>query len=315
MKTMIKRISCFALAALMILSMSACRNKEEPEIEEIPVVEYEYNITTRIVDEWRVDNEDGSRTYYISLHAETDKMYCEPSADNVKYTTNDGSKPLMEAIEGSDIKIIHYNDGHKKSTSSSIIISTPDMIDKNKIRIIYSGPSSYDPDATDRESYEAKHGIGSWGSLNSTISSSTFSSSLIISVADNVDHGLMSKVIDSKGETYTVAAYVDNRAHNSMVVESDVAYLYLPTICINRWDAAPSVDGLSQVFSPKNINDKEAEIVKLDENISTYLEYVDGAFKIGYKTVDGSDIQPYLENIPDWIEFTYMSGSLFLKFE
>ena len=315
MKAMIKKISCFALAALMIMSMSACGNKETPDIETFPAIEYEYSITTRVVDEWRVDHEDGSRTYYISLHAETDKMYCEPSVNDISYTTDDGRKPLLEAIEGSDIQMINYSEEKKESTSLSIIITTPKLIDKNKIRIVYSGPSSYDPDATDRASYEAKHGAGSWGSLDATISSSSFSSSLIITSFDGIDHGLMSQQFEDNGGSHTIAAYIDNRAHDSMVVENDKAYLNLPAICINRWDPANGVSGLLRVFCPKNTNDKEAEIVTLDENLETYLEYTDGAFKIGYKTVDGSDIQPYLENIPDWIEFTYMSGSLFLKFE
>ena len=41
MKAMIKKISCFALAALMIMSMSACGNKETPEIETFPAIAYE----------------------------------------------------------------------------------------------------------------------------------------------------------------------------------------------------------------------------------------------------------------------------------
>lgn len=308
---MIKRILLIMLAAIMVLGLVACKNDKVDEDVTIEIKPFEYTVSVRVIDEWKVEKEDGTRDYYMTLYAQSDTMYCELKEDNVIFYSDAGYNPLEETIQGSEVTVYNLNEDTHKGVNACIMIKTKNMIDSKKINISFDGPSEYDAECLDKTSYEAKHGKGSWGSVMSKVSSSAYSSSYIVQSQSGVQYGMFCPM---NQDGLSLALYFDQR-NVAPVTEGDKHYVKLEVTSFSNRDIAAFREYFETRMEAKDKIDLYEGKVELDKNIAMYAEYVDGAMLIGYRTVDGSDISSYVESFPEWLAVIYSGGASYLKFK
>lgn len=310
---MIKRLLVIALAAIMVLGLVACKNDEIKETEPPVMKDFEYTVLIKVMDSWKVEKEDGTRDYYLTLFASSENMYCEINNEDVRFYSDAGYKTLEETINGSEVSIVNLNEDTKKGVAACIMIKTTNMIDTKKINISLDGPSEYDAECLDKTSYEAKHGKGSWGSVMSKVSSQSYSSASITQVQSGVRYGMLCPV---NQDGLSLALYFDQRGENKMpVADGSKYYVELDVVSFSNRDIASFKQYFEDLMYAKDKIDLYEGNVELDKNVTTYAEYIDGKMRLGYQTVDGSDIASYIESFPEWLAVVYSGGASYLKFK
>ena len=311
---MIKRQQVLALAAIMVLGLVACKNEEVKEPQTVIIKPFDYTVSVKVVDSWRVDKEDGTRDYFLTLFASSESMYAPIEEDDVCFYTDDGYKTLEESIYGSDVSVININDDTKKGVVSFITIKTINLIDTKKINVSFDGPSEYDAECLDKESYEAKHGKGSWGSVMSKVSSSAYAASTVSKMQSGMRYGVLCPV---DGDGFSLALYFDQRDDSlaKPIVDGSKCYIEFEVTSLNNRDVASYNQYFESMMIPKTKTAIDEGTVELDKNIATYAEYIDGKMRFGYQTVDGSDISTHVESFPEWIAIVYSNGASYLKFK
>lgn len=155
-----KKLLCLIMAVLMIVSLTACKNNEQPEPTIIPIGSTaKFEVKACFVEEWKNldDNNETTRYNYIVI-VYTDGFYSSIENNDVKFLDASDRKPLTEAIDGATVNVINLNTINKKGTCAYVTFTTPKLIDTRKISILVEGPATYDSETNTKEEYVAKHG-------------------------------------------------------------------------------------------------------------------------------------------------------------
>lgn len=155
-----KKLLCLVMVVLLIVSLTACKNNEQPAPTITPVGSTaKFEVTTYLVEEWKDINENNETTgYNYILLVYTDGFYCHVENNDIKFLDTTERKPLTEAIDGATVQTINLNAGNKKGTCAYVTIKIPKLIDTRKINILVEGPATYDAEVSTKDEYIKKHG-------------------------------------------------------------------------------------------------------------------------------------------------------------
>lgn len=146
-----------ALAALVLLS--GCKEKDPEPDPIIATADYEINVT--MIDQWREDNGE-AREYFLSAIVYSPDTCAALDEDSVLYLTDEGEYvPVGQVYDGSTT-VVNMLPDTTSETSFWILVKTDTILDLGRLFIDINGPAVVDPDATTMESYEEKHGVGTW---------------------------------------------------------------------------------------------------------------------------------------------------------
>lgn len=170
-----KRLICLFAVALLILS--GCSTKTSSEsvpmqteetladlvIEDVqPTVEINISDTSITADFWGEQKvtHDGKTIYTYSIYVNSDDIYATPD-NNCVYILNGNDYISAQKYNNEiEVKTKCVNEGYGNGTSAFVKISSPTILDVNKIFISIVGTKEYKPgmSITTKEDYISKYG-------------------------------------------------------------------------------------------------------------------------------------------------------------
>jgi hypothetical protein len=285
--------------------LSACNNNSEqntdPSIVTGDVEPSEFSANTYLLDSWREDAEDGSRSYYITLLMYSDDYYACPTTNDVKYKTGKEYQVLTNAIEGAEVTLYQVNTELKSGICTYAKIKTPALLDTKKLYVYLAGPIEYDENTLTEEAYKAQHGsLDGWRKLLTRVSKNSPPNEDVVSMQTSINSG----VIRLCDEHYTQYYYSSQNPHP--VVDGNRS---MTKITIDPMKEEGTLENLAthltQYGGVALIKNDIATTTELDARLRVVYEIIDNELWLGFETVDGSDISTYDGDIPNAISYTY----------
>lgn len=293
-----RKILALCLAAILLVSMTACNNKEQtPTIGEVTMPSdldakvYPYN------DE-KIENEDGTKTYKTSYIVHTSNFYDVLTVDDIKYSTTNGMQLFSEIYQDAKLNVINVNNLEKTGTCAFIYIESPILIDFKKMYVYVEGPKTYDESISSKEDYVAKNGsTDGWYSMYLTVSSAQYPSDKIESTYTKNGSGVAKLYDDGRSMfKYELTDDVNIITGNTMLTKYKVTSLRNASLEV-------FAEQIETSGVPAMIDGEEYVVEDVSEKLSVYC-IVEGEYVwIGYQTVDGSDFTNYDGMIPDCIVY------------
>lgn len=295
------------IALLMaMMCLTACKNDENPTPTGPVFTPTDVDIKTYNCDEWKEEAEDGTRTYYTVLLTYTDDCYDVLTADDLKYSSNDGMIPLTDAFSDVTVDVINVNNYNKVGVCAYIRITSPKLIDMKKVHTLVEGPPEYDENIVTKEDYVSKNGSSDgWQSVLTNIVSTT-------PPYDEIE------AIYTQEDTGVIRLYTNDRAQYWYEI-TDEARVMKGADFLTKYKVTPIKNSTLEDFTtnlltngvPINIVDGEIVETDLDERITLACNIVDGYVWIGFSTVDGSDFKDYDGEVPYAIVYPTNTRHLF----
>lgn len=307
----LKKILSITLALLMIIGlMSGCKNEEdvEPTIVNDGVLAT-YTANVYLVDSWKEENEDGARKYQTTLLLYSKDYYDVPGVEDIKYQTNEGYEILVDAIEGSSVVLYPMNEGAKSGIATYAKITTNNLIDVKKIYAVLEGPVEYDEEALTEEDYKSKHGKldDGWKSLMVSISEKLPPRDEVVKMNARVGAGEIMLFHETYPEYFYSCVTGEPTVEGSKIVNRMLVAAMTSDANIEMF-----VEHVSQYCEYVNFVDGEPTKVELNENLKTVCEIVENEVWFGFETADGSDIENYIDEVPDALAYVYGEAYYFV---
>ena len=302
----------FCLIAVLVL-LTACKTQDDmqenvssPDVVVAETTVASYTADIAVLDEWSVKTET-EKEYYVTLVVHSNDFYDEVKESELLYRTSDGYDTLSNVFKGSTIDVYVANQESKKGICSYIKIKTPKMIDKKSIYVSLEGPVTYEEGVTTEAAYLEKHGnVDGWAKLIASVSSKGVTFEETADKQIGINKGVI-RIADEKRSLF----YYDT-TNSECKVDGNRAVARIEVTPIKNctledFAQAILVDGKCVVME-----DGRGAMVQLDDNLSIVSEIDDDAVLLGFETKDGSDIQAYLDSIPNAIMYDYLKTSYFV---
>ena len=294
-----KKVISIVLTIIIIFCLSACSQKQQSTDSNFTVSVGGVSADTYILDSWKEELSDGTREYYLSLYLYSKDYYALLDSSSIKFLNENGEyEALTDVFEGSNVNIIDFNDT-KQGTSTIAIIKTKQMIDNKKIYVLMEGPVQYDKDILTKEDYINKYNKEPTDSewVARLCSSSNRTPPIkTISFEHNSNEGIF--------------GFSDNQNHyfyyssvGKKTVANDKVYTQWNINKITNFSAEQLTSACNASLYGAKLIDNQLEYSECDQNIQIYCELNENIMTIGYKTIDGKSIEPYLSKLPTYLAY------------
>lgn len=291
------------LVFLMVTTlMSACKNEKSPTQNDPtnPTAKVEpasYSARTYMIDQWRVDLDDGSREYYITLLMHSNDYSARPTSEDVKYHTDDGYYPIEDSFDNAVVEV-YQPELVTNGTCAYAKIKTSQLIDTKKIHVQLSGPKEYQEGIQTKDDYVAINGSADgWCSVLTQISSMSTPNAEALKMQKPNVGGLL-RLSDEKYSQYYYAP-----TEQTGIVDKDRIWSKFTIDALKNATLDNAKTHITQHGEPVNFENGIAKKVELDKRLKIVCDVVDGCLWVGVATVDGSDIAQYDGEIPDMIVY------------
>ena len=293
-----KRFLSILMILIILCACAACTKEDDngynPSFE---VSKGELSASTYVTDSWKMEKEDGTRDYFLSLFLHSDTYYAFLNESCVKFLDNGEYKLLTDVFADAEITLYDFNDT-KTGTSAFALIKTNKMIDSKKVYVLMDGPAKYEEDVKSKEDFTKKHGAeptkSEWATSLCSYSEKT---SPVKNIVFNHDNSGIFGFFEEENFYYYYQQTGD------FVVSGDKAYANFTITPLTEATNEQIETVAAPYFFAANINDGTISQADEIENIEIYYHYENNVISVGYKTSNGQNIQTYIKNLPEYIAF------------
>lgn len=294
-----KKIIAIASAVLLVVALAlvlkSCIKKEHED----ETVLAKYTACMYQVDQWKVENEDGTRDYFTTFLLYSDDYYDEPTVDDIKYLTNDGYEILESVVEDSEVTIYTMNSTVKEKVCTYVKIKTKKMLDEQKVYASIAGPTEYDAEISSKEDYIEKYGSDEgWRALMVCVTTYNVPTTTVSAFQPNQNEGVVHLVDEDSSSCYY------KMSNEGSVIEGNSILRKVEVDPLSENGTNAFIDTINASYAAKVIDGEITVMENLDENIQIVCKVIGGEVWLGFELADGTNWSDYHGETPEMIIFS-----------